>query len=192
DSVTPARGHYGVTTSVSIGGYGFTSGGFASVDFGGWPPTNVEIQDTLITCDVELNERGQYNVTVNTGDGTGMASNGFVVTPAIVLEGDFTPGGSGVARYLLDPYDSILAIIGLPPPTAIPTPPFVGDLCIAPFYVLFVAPRFPLDELDLDLDIPDDPSLSGIDVLFQALIGPDFRGANKDAAWTNCATLSIR
>ena len=41
------------------------------------------------------------------------------------------------------------------------------------------------------------PSLAGKsdrgvhEVLFQAIVGPEFRGPAKDAAWTNCASLLI-
>ena len=34
--------------------------------------------------------------------------------------------------------------------------------------------------------------MTGVSVLFQGLIGPDFSGWDKDGAWTNCGAMTIQ
>ena len=95
--------------------------------------------------------------------------------------------------YLCDRFDGLYGIAGIPPEVSVPTPPFDGALGILPFTSLFVVPPklWPFDEFTLDADIPNDPSLSGLTVLVQALVGPSFGKPKKDASWTNCATVAI-
>jgi hypothetical protein len=71
--------------------------------------------------------------------------------------------------------DGLFAVIGTTS-TSIPTPPFQGALGIAPFQVLFVFPQdvWPFNHFDLDGTIPNDPSISGVTILLQALVGPSF------------------
>ena len=100
------------------------------------------------------------------------------------------PGGDLTLTYLLDPGDYLFAIYGLGPEQSIDTPPFDGQLCILPFSSLLLLPNWPFDEFELRLGIPADQNLSGVEVLFQGLIGPRLTDP-KDAAWTNCTKLTI-
>ena len=101
------------------------------------------------------------------------------------------PGGEVTIDYLVDPGDGIFAIYGLPPEQSIDTPPFDATLCIFPFGVLFIIPTWPFDTFSQTTTIPADPSLSGLQVLLQGLIGPSLVFP-KDAAWTNCGVLDIQ
>ena len=58
--------------------------------------------------------------------------------------------------------------------------------------MLFLQPSVGADEFDLPITIPNDPSLRGAQVLFQALAGPKLGGKGKSGAWTNAALLQIR
>ena len=60
-----------------------------------------------------------------------------------------------------------------------------------PFYNLFVIASWPFDEFNQTFGIPNDPSLSGVTVLLQGLVGSSFKNP-KDAAWTNCGVVGIR
>jgi len=50
----------------------------------------------------------------------------------------------------------------------------------------------PGDDFSLAGDLPNDPSLSGATLLFQALIGPVFTGSGRNATWSNCASVTIQ
>ncbi|MEW6742055.1 MAG: LamG domain-containing protein [Planctomycetota bacterium] len=115
--------------------------------------------------------------------------------PWILLDGDFRPGGRVDARYGLRPNkDLIFAIVGLPPADCSAcnwcAGPFDGALCLPSFWKLFVLGSWFLPEFVLSGDIPPDAGLRGLTVLFQALVG-DFGAIPPDAAWTNCAVLTI-
>jgi hypothetical protein len=112
----------------------------------------------------------------------------------VVLSGDWTPGGHVTVTHLFDPGDGICSIFGVPPIVAIPTPPFLRDRAIDPFLLLFCAPpnSLPGDSYDLSGDLPNDSSIVGTTLLFQALIGPVFSGPKRDASWTNCASVTIQ
>ncbi len=191
-SITPNRMRYDGFQSVSIVGSGYSLGAWTIVLFGQTPAANVVvIDDQNIACDAPSGEPGPIDITVSNDLGDGVLSNGFTYTPATILEGTFTPGGSVTVNYLCDPLDGIFAIYGLPPEQSIPTPPFHGDLCILPFNFLTYIPSWPFDVMSFTNSIPNDPSLSGVDVLLQALVGPKLTTPPKDGAWTNCAVLSI-
>lgn len=191
--VTPGRSRYDTTADVTIHGAYFLNGTGTQVLFGSGAATNpVVVDDQTITCTTPAGEPGPCSVTVQNSVGSDVLDAGFDYTPAVLIGGNLTPGGDVSITYLCDPLDGIFAIAGLPPPTSIPTPPFHGDLCIAPYSMLFLYPTgiWPFDHFDLNWNIPNDPSLSGVQFLLQALIGSSF-GRPKDAAWTNCAVLSI-
>lgn len=112
----------------------------------------------------------------------------------VFIDGDGSIGTHVTVRFLMRPNDGLLAIYGVPPPVSIPTPPFAGNLEIAPFTVLAFLPTnsWPYSEFDVDGDIPNDPTLSGFQVLFQGLSGPSFSPHQQNATWTNTATLTIK
>lgn len=111
--------------------------------------------------------------------------------PSIVVEGQPTLGGSLTVRYLVHPGEAIFAIVGLPPETAVTTPPFGGTLCILPFQLLFVVQSWPTDELALQGTIPAVPELAGVEILLQALVGPRLTGSGRSGQWTACASIEI-
>jgi len=194
DSIDISRTRYDRTTGVTLNGYGFADGTGTTVIFDTIPATNVVVvDDTTITCDTPVVEPAQLNVdvTVSNGYGSDTLVDAFTFTPALQLSGNWVPGGDLTLTYLLDPNDSIFAIYGLPPVQGFDTPPFDGQLCIFPFYMFFILQNWPFDEWQYTFDIPNNPNLSGLEVLFQGLIGPEFGGRAKDAAWANCASLVI-
>jgi len=193
-AVTPARAGYRVRTDVTITGSGFASGTGLTVSVGTQALQNLAVVDfATITGTIDPDVPGPCDLVVSNSLGSGTAAGAFVWTPAVLLDGDATPGGHITLRHLLDPHDGVFSVIGLPPAVSIPTPPFDGQLCISPFFLLLYvkAGNQPLQEIDLAGDLPNDPALIGTDLLFQALIGPKFSSPGKDATWTNCAVLSI-
>lgn len=192
--IQPSRADYRLATNVTITGSVFLSGSNVQVFVGGTPATNVVVVDDLtITCTVPPGPPGPADVVVQDDFGSGTLAGGYVYTPAVLWSGDASPGGKITIEYECDPFDGIFAIVGLAPQVNIPTPPFHGELCIAPFTVLFVVPTktWPYDSFWLTGTIPNDPSYSGVHVLLQALIGPSF-STPKDATWTNCSSLTIK
>ena len=190
--VVPPRQRYDDQRTATIRGHGFSVGEIEDVLFAGASASDVVVvDDTAIVCMPPTGDFGPAEVTVSSSHGSGDLVDGFTYTPAILLEGDFRIGGHLTARYLCDPGDGLFAILGLPPVQSIETPPFDGQLCIVPFYTFFILTGWPFDTWDQTFGIPNNPNLSGLEVLFQALVGPSFKHP-KDAAWTNCATLSIQ
>jgi hypothetical protein len=194
-SIQPDRADYRSSADVTISGAGFLQGDQLQVEIGADFATNVVIvDDATITASIGSGNPGPADVTVQNTLGSATLADGFRRTPAVLLEGMWTPGGSVTVRYLIDPGSGIVAIVGVPPRVDISTPPFLGELCISPFLILFIDPpgTVPNDELDLSGDVPNDPGLSGITVLFQALVGPVFSGRSADATWSNCASMTIQ
>lgn len=194
DAVSPSRSSYdSPPLSAMISGAGFTEYPIIGVRFGGSPASNVVVvNDSTITCQPPATiQPGPVEVTVQNTLGDGRLPDGFAYTPALQLTGNWIPGGDVTLAWFLDPGDSIYAIFGLPPAQSIRTPPFDGTLCILPYYRFFLLLGWPFDTFTQNLAIPDDPAISGAQVLLQGLVGPSL-WAPKDAAWTNCATLSIQ
>ena len=194
-SIQPDRANYRAAPTLTITGSGFASGIQLQVLVGAQAASNVIVVDfATLTCTVPSGDPGPCDIVVSNSLGNATAAGAFVRTPAVLLGGDPTPGGRVTIRHLLDPGDGVFSIVGVPPAVSIPTPPYDGQLCIAPFFPLVLVPpgRWPFTELDLVGDIPNDPALVGIQVLFQALIGPRFSIPGKDAAWSNCAVLTVQ
>jgi hypothetical protein len=193
-SVSPTRGHYKATTLLVISGRNFDADGGAQVEVTDVVASNIVVlDDATIQCDVGPSTTSVGDVVVTTVNGSGRLPDAFAFTPAALWDGDAALGESVTVHYLCDPKDGIYAIAGVPPEVNLPTPPYDGALCILPFTTLFLIPPkvWPFDEFTLDGDIPNDPTLSGLTVLLQALIGPSF-SKPKDASWTNCASLTIQ
>jgi hypothetical protein len=192
-SVAPPRGDHHLDTAVTIAGSGFLLAQSIQVNFGASAASNVAVvDDATITCAALADVPGPVDVTVTTDAGSATLTNGFARTPATVLEGDEFLGGSFTERSLCDSGDTLLGLVGLAPEVSIPLPPFEGNLCIAPFVILFLEPNHATDEKDLVATIPNDPSLSGLEILFQSLVGPQLSGHGKSGSWTNCAHLKIQ
>src|SRR5262249_42637971 len=134
---------------------------------------------------------GPADVVVSNNRGSGTLAGGFVYTPAITIEGDSTLGSTITLHYLCAPGDGIFAILALPPTPSVPTPPFDGGPAIRPFHFFFYVAAWPFDSFDVSATIPSDPTLSGVDVLVQALAGPQLTKPPKSGRWTNCAVISI-
>ena len=193
-AIQPNRSDYRSPANVTISGAGFLQGDQLQVEFGSDLATNVVVvDDATITASIGGGEPGPVDVTVQNTLGSANLTQGFRRTPAIVLDGDWRPGGSVTVRYLLDPGDGIVAILGVPPEVDLSTPPFLGKLRISPFLILFLDPPGTLstDEIDLTGNLPNDSGISGVTILFQALVGPVFSGPGVDATWSNCASITI-
>jgi hypothetical protein len=163
----------------------------SAVFFGSQPAQGVVVlNDTTITCDAPAGLPGPVDVIVQGPSGSGTLASGFTYTPAARIEPEAAPGGAqATLTFLQDEGDWLFAIFGLPPVLSIPTPPFAGALSIWPLNTLFAVQSWPFDTLSQVLTVPSDPALSGVQVLFQALIGPEPLGG--DAAWTDCAVFTI-
>jgi IPT/TIG domain-containing protein len=194
DSVTPPRIRYDRVGLLVVNGAGFTADPNLSVLIDGTPATNVVVYSyTVLSCNAPAGILpGPHDVTVTNRFGSATLSDGLLLTPAMFVDGVPTLGSTVYLRYEFDPLDSTFAIFGLPPQQSIPTPPFGGLLGIVPFFPLFTLASYPGDEFVVHANIPNDPALSGVTVLFQSLTGPNFKGSGKDAAWSNVAALAIQ
>jgi hypothetical protein len=135
---------------------------------------------------------GPAAVRVTTPLGSAERIDGWNYTPALLLSGIPTPGGQITLTYVQDSFDSIFAIWGVPPEAAVDTPPFLGVLGISPLHFWFLIDRWPASTLDVNLDVPADPELSGLEILLQALVDPGLFDALKDGAWSNTVLVDIQ
>jgi hypothetical protein len=193
-SITPKRGDHSISTAVTVTGAHFAPQFSPQVLFGATPAGNVVVVDAAtITCTAPTNAPGPTDVTVQDTRGASTLAGGFTYTPATTWTGSDALGGKLTIDYLCDPHDGIFAIAGAPPAVSIPTPPFDGELSISPFLKLFLVPAgfITADHFPVNYTVPNDPSLSGVTFLLQALIGPSFSNP-KDATWTNWASLTIQ
>jgi hypothetical protein len=189
------RGDYRLPTDLTLLGGRFAQGDQLQVQVGPDLATNVAVvDDATITATICAGDPGPFDVTVQNTLGATTVVGGFRRTPAVLLEGDWVPGGHVSARHLFDPGDGVLTLLGYPPSVAMPAPPFLRERCIDPFWIVQLAlpNTLPGDEFVLAADLPGDPSLSGITVLVQALIGPVFSGPGRNATWSNCASVTIQ
>lgn len=193
DSVSPSRVRYDHVGSLALHGAGFNFDPNLMVLINSKPATNVTVTSySDLTCNAPAGLLpGSYDVTVTNKFGTATLADGLLLTPAMFIDGDPKIGSKIYLRYEFDPLDSTFAIYGLPPQQSIRTPPFGGLLGIVPFFPLFTLRSYPSDEFSVHVNIPNDPALSGVTVLFQSLTGPNFDGHGKDAAWSNVAVLAI-
>jgi hypothetical protein len=148
------------------------------------------VDDRTLTCTVPKRGPGVVDVTVENRFSNSTLRRGFAYTPAVTLDGTFRPGGDVNPTWLCEPGDALVGLIGTPPIRSLPTPPFHGLLCIDPHLLLFLLPSWPLRDFRMNLAIPNDPSLQGGEVLFQALIGSLIAGPIT-GAWTDCGVLRI-
>ena len=191
--LSPDRVRYDAPSNVVIHGGGFSKVNPISVRFGTTPATNVTVlDDSTLTCDLPLGDPGPVEVGVANAYGEGVLVDGFTYSPALLITGDPVLGGTLTLDFYCDALNAIYAIAGFPPAVSLKTKPFDGTLCIDPSYLLFWVPLWPFDQFTLQVDIPNDSSLSGMTLLSQALIGPRLGGRNKDGAWTNCVTVTIQ
>ncbi len=191
-ALSPVRGRHDSSPSVLVQGDHLSTHPQVELLFGGVPASNVVIvDDHTVTCDAPAHATGPVDVVFQTPVGTDPIEQVFTFTPALSLLGVPQPGSLVVLRFLVDVGDSVFAILGVPPPVDIPTPPFDGSLCIAPFLLGVLLPTASSDQIDIPLTVPADPTLSGLSFLLQALVGPSFGGATRDASWTNCHEITI-
>ena len=194
NSVSPDRGRYTGGTVVTIHGEKFARAQPPTVAFGGVPATTVQLVNdaTIIATMPPLPPGLAADVTVHTDIGAGVLAHGFRSTP-FMLEpsGDLWPDGFVVNTYLCEPGDTIYAIYGIDP-GFLPIPPFDGAFGINPFFEHFIQPAWPFGVHIHDDNLPDDPALSGVTILCQALIGPKLAGKNRDGATTNVVSFVIQ
>jgi hypothetical protein len=192
-SVTPTRSRYDRVGQLSISGGGFIPDPSFAVTINGVPATGITIQDVNdLTCTAPALLPGMQDVTIADRYGSATLAGAIELTPALFVDGVATLGASVDLRYEFDPFDSTFAIYGLPPQQSIPTPPFGGLLGVVPFTPFFLLNSWPSDQFIVHAQIPNDPALSGVTVLFQSLTGPRFFGHGKDAAWSNVGVLAIQ
>ncbi|MBL8840425.1 MAG: IPT/TIG domain-containing protein [Planctomycetes bacterium] len=191
-AVSPMRARYDSGGTITVSGNGFTIGAPLSARLGSSFASNVVVlDDSTLTCDLPLGDPGPVEVGVANAYGEGVLADGFIYSPALLVTGDPVLGGTLTLDFYCDSLNAIYAIAGFPPAVSLKTKPFDGTLCIDPSYLLFWVPLWPFDQFTLQVDIPNDSSLSGMTLLSQALIGPRLGGRNKDGAWTNCVSVTI-
>ncbi|MBM4013793.1 MAG: hypothetical protein FJ293_02375 [Planctomycetes bacterium] len=189
-TMMPERGHHaGVTTVILDGAAWRAEAGFVVTVGGAAVDLLSHLDSTECTFDLPAGVAGPVEVVAATA--FGRASATFFRTPAGLVEGDLSPGGSGSWITLLDPGDSAILLAGLPPRVTIPLPPYSGELGILPFVVVWIEPNAQGDALPVDFEIEDDPSLSGLVVLAQALAGPQLGGRKKDGSFSNVVEFTI-
>ena len=176
---------------VALSGKFFDLATNTQVFFGDVEATDVQVVDgvtVLATTPASL--PGVVDVRLTSSAGQTILPDAFAYTPAIQVSGNLTPGGEARIEYLVEPGDGLIAIYGLPPEVAVATPPFAGSLCVAAPFLLFEAPSWFLDVFEIEVPIAASPSLSGVTILLQALVGPDLAGGV--GAWSNCAEFEIQ
>ncbi len=189
-AMTPERGHHESATTVTLDGVALRAeaGFLLTVDGIAIEPLS-HLDPTQ--CSFELPSGAAGPVAVVVGTSFGSVDATFFRTPAGRVEGDLRPGGSGTWTTLLDPGDTAILLAGLPPRVTLPLPPYSGELGILPFVIVWIEAAVAEDQLALDFEIEDDPALSGLQVLAQALAGPQLGGRKKDGSFSNVVQFAI-
>ncbi len=191
DGIQPDRSRFDREQPVVLNGKNFRSSNRVSVRLGGESASDIQVIDhQTLTCTAPKGAPGLTDIVLQVGDQVAVLTQGFRYTPALLATGDLRPGGLVDVVVLCDPGDSIVCLVGFPPPVSIPTPPFSGELCIVPFHLLFFVNAAPSDQWVVSYSIPADPALSGVEFLLQSLVGL-LSGDPREGAWTNCALLKI-
>ena len=178
---------------ITIQGSRFTGGSGLTVELDGVPASSVIVLDDsnlLVTPAAPL-EPGYSEVTVRHSEGEATIANGFAWTPALSAAGSATIGESFTLNFLLSQTDAVIAYFGLPPQTELPIAGIGGALCIPTPTLLLSSPAWPYTTLNLQVDVPDDPSLSGLTCLFQGVAGPDLTVGGQ-GGFTDCVTITIQ
>ena len=86
----------------------------------------------------------------------------------------------------------MLAMIAFNTPQQLTFPPFEGTLCIAPHEAinLVFLPGWIQSTFPLALPIPNNPNLTGVDVLIQSVAGPSLW--TLQGAFSNCKSFQIQ
>jgi outer membrane protein assembly factor BamB len=163
------------------------------VRVGGVPAQNITVvNDTTATVTVPVVTPGVYDVEVENTYGRGTLRNGFAVTPAIA-SGPLPRPNDTMALTLYQPVnEQTLALIGFNVPQTFAFPPFQGSMCINPSNAvgfLYLSGWFQ-PTFQFGLPIPNNPGLTGVNVLLQTLSGPSLW--SLDGAFSNCLSFQIR
>lgn len=192
DSISPPRGPHEQPATVTVSGQHFHPAASVSVRIGAQPASSWWVVDAqTLHVDLPPLPPGPALLSVQNCVGTTAAAAVWIATPAVTVEGDFQPGGSVKQTYHHEPGEDLLGVFGLPPEVSIPVAPFAGSLRIFPFFLQFIRRDGAETEWVVNGNIPPDPGLQGVEVLFQALVGPTLTGPGKSGAWTNAASLRI-
>jgi hypothetical protein len=190
EMLVPDRGHHEEATTVVLDGAALRAeAGFVVTVDGVALDLASHLDPGQCTFDLPAGVAGPVEVIATTAFGSDRIT--FFRTPAGRVEGDFAPGGGGTWTTLLDPGDAAILLAGIPPRVAIPVPPYAGELGVLPYVVVWIEPSAAGNQLALDFDIEDDPSLSGLVVLAQALVGPQLGGRKKDGSFSNVVEITI-
>ncbi|HKX46250.1 MAG TPA: IPT/TIG domain-containing protein, partial [Planctomycetota bacterium] len=140
----------------------------------------VVLGDTQVTLKTPPGDLGPADVRVLNANGFDVLPDAFVFTPAVVAPAQ-APIGSSVTLADYGPVGGIFSLWMSPFTTSIPLPPW-GTLLIGPSQLVKVAEQpypAPHGVHELVLGVPNDPTLAGLPVHFQA------------AAVTSLAPLTI-
>ena len=190
-AIAPTRMHYaGPSVQATITGSGFTAGTNLQVLFDDHLATGVTIvNDNTLTCVVPECGPGLIDVQVVNSIGQHTMVRAFAYTPAVHTSGNLVPGGSILVSCFQDPGEVIFAAYGHTE-IAVAAPPWIGELQVWPPTLLFVIPGWPYPRFDLPMPIPASPSVSGVQIVFQSLVGPDImHGA---ATFSNASKVVIQ
>lgn len=178
--VQPAYGSKNGGEALTIIGANFTAAGAgqADVDFNGAFGSNVVVQSfTTITLDSPVgsdafgNPLGRVGARVTNALGTTLAPDAFGYTPVLELDGVARVGGAPFnIRLVSGPPVFYFLSLGFADPNAfLPVSPFEGSMAILSFSKTIKNFAFSPGETAITLAVPDDPSLAGFTVDFQAL-----------------------
>lgn len=178
--VQPAYGSKNGGEAVTLFGANFTAAGAGptDVDFSGFFGSNVVVQSsTTITLDSPIgsdafgNPLGRVGARVTNALGTSLAQDAFGYTPVLELEGVARVGGAPFkVRLVSGPPVFYFLSLGFADPNAfLPVSPFEGSMAILSFSKTIKNFAFSPGATAITLAVPDDPSLAGFTVDFQAL-----------------------
>ncbi len=180
--------------AVTLHGREFSRGETTEVLFGNGLASDVQVvDDQTIVCRMPVGGPGTVvDVTVRNQNGFGKLFKVFEFFPGVRQEGIGYRGGTFELHYRCFPGDSILSILGVPPPVSVEIAPYHGNLGILPFSWFFFVPGWRFDNFAIQIEVPDDPALRDLEFLFQALTGPDPFGSTRDASWSNVLSVVIQ
>ncbi len=170
---------------------GYFPPGTPSVDFDGIPATSVRVRDPqTIEVVVPPGSAGRSApVRAIFGRETRMGSTPYEYLPRLVLPSSARPGSRLALRVELPVPGSLLLFTAPAPAVNLSVPPLGGALRLQLPVIELLASPAPFTAVELELELPDDPALIGLALLFQ---GVYLRaGAELSGTFTNHRRLDI-
>ncbi len=177
-------------TEVTLNGLHFESGAIVSVEVGGETVEAEVLSNTALKFTVPSGRPGALDIVVTNTSGPTVLERAFHRTPSLVAQPtSVAPGGVIAVACRIDPNDLCILFYGAAQADQL-LAPFGGFLSIDATTSAAVITQlyWPFDSFGMNIPIPDDPSLVGIEVRLQMLAG---QFSPVDAAFTNAADVVI-